>query len=72
MAASLAGWAPGDGVSSDSPQIVWSPDGTQLAFNLPRAGSAFPLFVMNADRTGVTKLPISRHAVPPIAWQPVP
>ena len=62
----------GEAGFSDAARLVWSPDGTQLAFNLQVAGGSFPLYVMRADGTRLKTLSAPPGAVPPIAWQPVP
>jgi dipeptidyl aminopeptidase/acylaminoacyl peptidase len=63
---------PGDGAFSDASQLVWSPDGSEIAFNLQIVGRAFPLFVMDANGTGLRALRVPSGATPPIGWQPVP
>jgi dipeptidyl aminopeptidase/acylaminoacyl peptidase len=62
----------GDAGFSDAAQLVWSPDGTQLAFNLQGGAASFPLYLMQADGTRLRALPVPPGAAPPIAWQPVP
>ena len=45
---------------------VWSPDGSQIAFDSNRGGD-FEIYVMNADGTGVTQLTSASTNVQP-AW----
>jgi dipeptidyl aminopeptidase/acylaminoacyl peptidase len=57
---------------SDHQSLIWSPDGTKLAFNLFVVADGFPLFVMDADGTDLLRVPVPLPAQPPIAWRPVP
>jgi Tol biopolymer transport system component len=62
----------GDGGFSDAARLVWSPDGSQIAFNLQIVDDTFPLYVMKANGTERHALRVPSGATPPIAWQPVP
>jgi Tol biopolymer transport system component len=62
----------GDGGFSDAAQLVWSPDGSQIAFNLQIINDSFSLYVMQADGTRLKALSVPPGAEPPIAWQPIP
>ncbi len=62
----------GDGGFSDAAQLVWSPDGSKITFNLQIVDDTFPLYVMRANGTGRHALRVPSGARPPIAWQPVP
>ena len=61
-----------DAAFSDAAQLVWSPDGSEIAFNLQIVDDTFPLYVMEANGTGLEALRVPSGGRPPIAWQPVP
>jgi Tol biopolymer transport system component len=47
----------------------WSPDGSQIAFSTGAYGLRSALYTVNADGSGVTKVPNVRRAFDP-AWRP--
>lgn len=52
---------------------TWSPSGNQIAFTSDRFSPAHPqLFIMNADGTGVQRLPIPETQADRATWAPAP
>jgi Tol biopolymer transport system component len=49
---------------------AWSPDRTRIAFNSTRGTGYFRLFVMNADGSGVTEVPVPAGGTGIPRWSP--
>jgi TolB protein len=52
---------------ADGTNPSWSPDGTKIAFS---ANQESDLWIMNADGTGLTNLPVQLYAVTNFDWSP--
>lgn len=57
-------------VKADSAQPVWSPDGTQIAFQSKREGGDWQVFVMDADGNRKRRISDGKNAALQPAWSP--
>ncbi len=57
-------------VKADSAQPVWSPDGTQIAFQSKREGGDWQVFIMDADGNRKRRISDGKNAALQPAWSP--